>query len=295
MQSYLPSLRQLNYLLVLHELGHFGNAAKACNVTQSTLSASLKELENLMGVQLVERNRRVVRFTSVGELVVEKSRTIISQAQELSELVHMSHEPLSGELRLSVIPTIAPFFLPRALPKLRAQWPKLNIYLREETSAQACDSLHKGRADCVLLALPYACGDVECQILFEDELVMAFPHTAPVILPVLPENIDMDSLLLMEDGHCLKEHALAACNKNATAGRMGMIGTSLHTLVQMVDNGLGHTLLPQMALDAGILHGTQVRTCRIEAPHASRQIALIWRKGVRKKEEYQLLARALMG
>jgi LysR family hydrogen peroxide-inducible transcriptional activator len=159
-----------------------------------------------------------------------------------------------------VIPTIAPFLLPRLLPKLRAEWPDLKLFLREETSGAACDSLHRGHLDCVLLALPYHCGDVDRAPLFDDRLYVAFPGGQGVdpSQHVTAQAIDENQLLLLEDGHCLKDHALAACNRPELRAEATMLGTSLHTLVQMVDNGLGVTLLPEMAIRAGILRDTQV-------------------------------------
>ena len=294
MTSYLPTLKQLQYLVALKDHGHFGRAAEACFVTQSTLSAGLRELESLIGITLVERTRRVVRFTPLGNRIAEKARRILREAEELSDMARAAGAPLSGELRMGVIPTIAPFLLPSLLPKLRKDWPELKLYLREETSQQACDSLHRGQLDCVLLALPYACGDVDGAELFEDRLFVAFPPGQPGPPPgrVTPEAIDEDRLLLLEDGHCLKDHALAACNRPELRAEAAMLGTSLHTLVQMVDNGLGVTLVPEMALDAGILQGTEVVARPLEADHPARRIALVWRKGSPREKEFRLLGEA---
>ena len=154
MSIHLPTLKQLQYLVALKTHGHFGRAAEACFVTQSTLSAGIKELESLIGVTLVERTRRVVRFTPLGIRVAEKAQRILREAEDLADMVRAAGKPLAGELRMGVIPTIAPFLLPTLLPRLRAQWPDLKLYLREETSQAACDALHRGQLDCVLLALP---------------------------------------------------------------------------------------------------------------------------------------------
>lgn len=292
---YLPTLKQLQYLIALRDHGHFGKAADACFVTQSTLSAGLRELESLLGVMLVERTRRVVRFTPLGLRIAEKGQRVLREAEELAAMAKAAHKPLSGELRMGVIPTIAPFLLPRVLGKLRAEWPELKLYLREETSGAACDSLHRGHVDCVVLALPYACGDIEHVDLFEDRLFVALPkedadHYAE---KVAPSAIDPSRLLLLEDGHCLKDHALAACNRPELRAEAGMMGTSLHTLVQMVDNGLGVTMLPAMALDAGILDHTHIVARPLDSPHASRRIALIWRTGSPREKEFRILADAL--
>jgi LysR family transcriptional regulator, hydrogen peroxide-inducible genes activator len=295
MTTYLPTLKQLQYLVALHEQGHFGKAAESCFVSQSTLSAGLRELESLLGVVLVERTRRVVRFTPLGNQVVAKAHRLLREAEELSELVRSSGQPLSGELRMSVIPTIAPFLLPRILPRLRKERPALRLFLREEPSAAALESLHHGRADCVLLALPFATGEVESESLLIDRLYVAFPKDE---LPNLPREvpaslIDESRLLLLEDGHCLKEHALSACNRPELRASATMIGTSLHTLVQMVDNGLGVTMLPQMAVDAGILHDTQIAARPLKAENASRDVALVWRKNSPRADEFRLLAQEL--
>ena len=295
MSTYLPTIKQLQYLVALHEHGHFGRAAEASFVSQSTLSAGIRELESLLGVTLVERSRRVVRFTPLGEQVVAKAHRLLREAEELSDLVQASGKPLSGELRMSVIPTIAPFLLPRILPRLRRERPNLKLFLREETSDHAVESLHHGRADCVLLALPFATGEVEMAHIADDRLFIALPKDDPRDPPAVfsPEMIDEGRLLLLEDGHCLKEHALAACNRPELRASATMIGTSLHTLVQMVDNGLGMTMLPEMAIDAGILHETEVVARPLKARNASREIALIWRKNSPRGEEFRLLAEEL--
>ncbi|MDF8334798.1 hydrogen peroxide-inducible genes activator [Novosphingobium cyanobacteriorum] len=295
MSTYLPTLKQLQYLVALHEHGHFGRAADSCFVSQSTLSAGLRELESLLGVTLVERTRRVVRFTPLGNQVVAKAHRLLREAEELSELVQSHGAPLAGELRMSVIPTIAPFLLPRILPRLRRERPQLKLFLREEPSAAAIESLHHGRADCVLLALPFATGEVEVEHLFDDRLFVAFPRDDPRDPPavVSPDLIDENRLLLLEDGHCLKEHALAACNRPELRASAGVIGTSLHTLVQMVDNGLGLTMLPEMAVEAGILNDTQIVARPLKSDHAFREIALVWRRNSPRGEEFRLLAQEL--
>ena len=295
MSTYLPTIKQLQYLVALHEYGHFGRAAEASFVSQSTLSAGIRELETLLGVTLVERSRRVVRFTPLGNKVVDKAHRLLREAEELSDLVQASGKPLSGELRMSVIPTIAPFFLPRILPRLRRERPQLKLYLREEPSADAVESLHHGRADCVLLALPFPAGEVEVEHIADDRLYVAFPKDDPIDLPdtIPPAMIDEGQLLLLEDGHCFKDHALEACGRPELRTNSAVVGTSLHTLVQMVDNGLGVTMLPQMALDAGILHETDVVARPLKSKNAAREIALIWRKNSPRADEFRLLAEEL--
>jgi LysR family hydrogen peroxide-inducible transcriptional activator len=294
MQTYLPTLKQLQYLVTLQDHGHFGKAAESCFVTQSTLSASLRELESLIGVTLVERTRRVVRFTPLGVRIADKARRVLREAEELADMARSAGQPLTGELRMGVIPTIAPFLLPTMLPRVRSEWPRLKLYLREETSQTACEALQRGQLDCVLLALPYSCGEVASLELFDDPLFVAFPHgEAPAGAAVEVPAIDETRLLLLEDGHCLKDHALSACNRPDLRAHAAMMGTSLHTLVQMVDNGLGVTFIPSMAIEAGILEGTRVEAKPLRSDHGFRTIALIWRRSSPRESEFRLLGGAL--
>ncbi len=290
--TYLPTLKQLQYLVALQDHGHFGRAADACFVTQSTLSAGLRELETLIGVTLVERTRRVVRFTPLGERIADKARRVLREADELGDMARAAGRPLSGEMRMSVIPTIAPFMLPRILPRLRRDYPDLKLFLREEPSGPACERLHNGRTDCVLLALPFACGEVTAEPLFDDRLFVAFPtdddNAPPAAIPAAA--IDENRLLLLEDGHCLKDHALAACNRPELRAEATMLGTSLHTIVQMVDNGLGMTMLPEMALRSGILDNTNITARPLDAENAVRKIALVWRRASPREKDFRLLA-----
>jgi LysR family hydrogen peroxide-inducible transcriptional activator len=195
---------------------------------------------------------------------------------------------------MGVIPTIAPFLLPAMLPRVRREWPKLRLYLREETSQAACEALHRGQLDCVLLALPYGCGDVDSLLLFNDPLFVAFPRgEAPAGAVVDVASIDENRMLLLEDGHCLKDHALSACNRPDLRAHAAMMGTSLHTLVQMVDNGLGVTFVPLMAIEAGILDGTRVEAKPLRSDHGFRRIALIWRRSSPREREFRLLGAAI--
>ena len=291
---HLPTVKQLQYLVALRRFGHFGKAADACFVTQSTLSAGLRELETLLGVTLVERTRRVVRFTALGEKIADKAIAVLRETEELAEMARAQGRPLHGELRMGVIPTIAPFLLPTMLPRLREQWPELKLYLREETSGAACEALHRGQLDCVLLALPFACGEVDNTALFDDPLFVAYPQgEAPRAKSIDAAEIDESRLLLLEDGHCLKDHALSACNRPELRAHAAMMGTSLHTLVQMVDNGLGLTFVPGMAIEAGILSGTGVEAKPLRSDHPFRRIALIWRRSSPREAEFKMLATTL--
>jgi LysR family hydrogen peroxide-inducible transcriptional activator len=294
MTVHFPTIKQLQYLVALRQHGHFGKAAESCFVTQSTLSAGLRELENLLGVTLVERTRRVVRFTPLGEKIASKAVRLLRESEELTDLARAEGQPLQGELRMGVIPTIAPFLLPAMLPRLRSQWPNLKLFLREEPSQAACDALQRGQLDCVLLALPYSCGDIDKAGLFDDRLFVAFPKgEAPDDRVVDPGSLDENRLLMLEDGHCLKDHALSACNRPEMRAEAAMMGTSLHTLVQMVDNGLGLTFVPAMAIEAGILEGTAVEARPLKSDHGYRRIALVWRRSSPREEEFLLLAEAL--
>ncbi|MGE4324411.1 MAG: hydrogen peroxide-inducible genes activator [Sphingobium sp.] len=297
MSSYMPTLKQLQYLVALKEHGHFGKAADSCYVTQSTLSAGIRELESLVGVTLVERTRRVVRFTALGDRIVEKAHRVLREVEELAAIAEASGKPLTGELRMSVIPTIAPFLLPRLLPRLRADRPELKLYLREETTQASIESLRHGNVDCVLLALPFPIGELDTEILFQDQLYVAFPRDDPRDPPewIGPDMIDESKLLLLEDGHCLKDHALAACNRPELRASAMMMGTSLHTLVQMVDNGLGVTMLPEMALAAGILDHTRIAARPLRSERSHRDIALVWRRNSPREKDFRLLADILRG
>ena len=291
---FLPTLKQLQYLTALHIHGHFGHAADACFVTQSTLSAGLRELESLLGVQLVERSRRVVRFSPMGEQVVAKAYDVLREADALASLTRTTGEPLVGDLRLGVIPTIAPFLLPRVLPAVRAAFPALRLHLREDMSGAACEALARGMLDAVLLALPWDCGTIEAMPLFDDAFHLVF-HPADRIDPppqVAPDMIADNSLLMLEDGHCLKDQGLAACGRPELRADPAHRGTSLVTLVQMVAGRMGQTLVPQMAIDAGLLGGTGL-IARPLTGGAARTIALVWRVGSLRAAEFRLLGETL--
>jgi len=287
----LPTLKQLRYLVALREQMHFSRAAEACHVTQSTLSAGIAELEGLLQASLVERTRRSVFFTPLGEEVVAKARRVLAEADGLVELASAAREPLSGTIRMGIIPTIAPFLLPRAMPALRTAYPKLKLRLREQMSELLCQEVHSGELDLVLYALPYRCGEVHEERLFDDPFYAAYPPgEAPLPETVSTADLDGETLLLLEEGHCLRDHALAACSLPGIDPTRSILGTSLHTLVQMVDTGLGMTLLPKMAIDGGLLNGTGVRAVPLAGEAPARTIGLIWRKNSPRAEEYRLLA-----
>ena len=290
----LPTLRQLRYLVALAEHKHFGRAAETCLATQSTLSAGLQELENLLGVTLVERTKRRVMLTPLGEEIVARAREVLRGAEEIADLAAASSEPLSGPLRLGVIPTIGPFLLPRVLPRLREAHPDLRLYLREDLTARLLDRLGFGDLDVVLIALPYPAGDIKTLAVGEDPFVLACPPDHPLAAKpdITSDDLLGADLLLLEEGHCLREHALAACRLPGPAKGEGVLGTSLATLVQMVANGLGVTLLPKMAVDCGVLAGTTLVTRPI-ADSGTRTIGLAWRPSSPRKRDFQALAEFL--
>ena len=285
MIAFTPSLRQLRYLVELGEQRHFGRAAANLGVGQSTLSAGIAELERLVGVQLVERTKRTVRFTDLGEAFVARARSVVEASVALTEFAAAAAKPLTGRLRLGVIPTIAPFLLPRVIAPLRAQFPSLTLAIREQTSEQACAALHRGALDCVLFALPFDCGRIEYAEVMRDPILL---YRAAASAPGPP---DPESLLLLEEGHCLNDHALTACG--FPRGRdPAMVATSLHTLVVMVDAGLGTTFLPKLAVDAGILRDRQVAATPL-GDAAERRIVLAWRAESARVTDFRALAQAL--
>lgn len=293
--NHLPTLRQLRYLVALAEEAHFGRAAANCFVTQSTLSAGIKELEEILDTRLVERTKRSVMVTPLGEEITHRARRIISEAEGLAELAASSRKPLVGDLRFGVIPTIGPFLLPRVLPELRATFPELKLYLREEQTLHLLELLSKGHIEVVLMALPYEMRGVETHLLVDDPFFVGLPrsHALAARKSLSPEELDPETLLLLEDGHCLRAHALSACQLVQGPVRRALEATSLHTLVQMVDFGLGVTLLPKLAVDGGVLRGTDIEIRPLTGKLVSRQIGLVWRKTSGRGREFRLLGECL--
>ena len=291
----IPTLRQLRYLVAVVDRCHFGQAAAACTVSQSTLSASIQELEELLGAPLLERTKRSVVPTALGRNVADRARGLLKGAEDLMDAGLAARDPLSGPLHLGIIPTIGPFLLPRAMPRLRESFPKLQLYLREDQTARLLERLDAGELDAVLLALPYALGDLEVMDLGEDRFSVVYPadHRLPATGAVTPADIARENLLLLEDGHCLRDQALAACELESARRNTAFNGTSLHTLVQMVANGLGVTLMPQMALDAGIVRGLDVAVRPMADGTQHRRIGLVWRRTSARKETFRRLGEAL--
>jgi len=289
----LPTLRQLRYLTALAQHRHFGRAADACFATQSTVSAGLVELETLLNVTLVERSRRRVLMTPLGQQIAERAQKILQSAEDLVDLAQLSgQDPLSGPLNLGVIPTIAPYVLPMLLPVLRQAFPKLKLHLREDLTANLLDRLTGGTLDIVLIALPYQTEGLECVALSDDPFVFACmpDHALAAHADICAHDLDGAGLVLLEEGHCLRDHSLAACSLSALDLGETIQATSLATLVQMVASGLGVTILPQLAVDRGVLAGTHIITRPLAPPSSSRELALCWRDSAVRKPEFQLLA-----
>src|SRR5262245_15095347 len=290
---HLPSLKQLRYLVALEEHRHFGRAATACFVSQSTLSAGLKELETALDAELVERNNRTVVFTALGLEVAQRAKRVLREAEELAELAARSKEPLSGRLRLGVIPTIAPYLLPKTLPVLRKAYPKLQLYLTEDQTARLLALLEDGTLDLVLLALPYHADNVETLALFKDGFQLVTRKDSPLAQKKAATTADLKDadLLLLAEGHCLREHALAACR--LPQADSGFAGASLNTLVEMVAGGLGVTLLPDMAVPTHVPKQGELVARPFDRGGAGRQIGLAWRTTSSRAEEFREFGAAL--
>ena len=286
----LPSTKQLKYFVALAETEHFGRAAIASHVSQSAFSNAIKELESTLDAQLVDRTNRQVTITATGQQVATMARLVLRDMQDLVETASGGKQPLCGELRLGVIPTIAPFLLPQVLPKLRRQFPELKLLLVEDQTDRIYARLKAGELDLLLLGLPWAMRGIEQRVLFRDPFQLACRKGTT---RVDPENyqfnrLDADSILLLEDGHCLRDHALAACKIRNTQKVQRFAASSLLTLVEMVDADLGITFLPEMARNSSLLRNTAVKLYPM--PDSSyRNIGLAWRQGSGRTDEFEML------
>jgi LysR family hydrogen peroxide-inducible transcriptional activator len=287
-----PSIKQLRYLCAVAEHKHFTKAADACFVTQSTLSAAIAELESQLDAKVFERNKKSVLITPLGEKLLKQARVILGDVEDFVALARAYAEPLSGDLRLGVIPTIGPFLLPPMLSSLRRKFPKLKLFLKEEMSAQLERQLQQGQLDLIILALPYALPDMEVISLCKDEFLLCLPpgHSFENLKQVEQKQLRGESLLLLEEGHCLRDHALEACQLKAAATDIVYQGNSLHTLVQMVANGLGLTLLPAMSVAADVLGDTHLSIKHFSNENVDREIGMAWRKTDPRRDDYLLLA-----
>lgn len=285
-----PTIRQLRYFVALCEEGHFGRAAARSFVSQSAFSTSIQDLESLLGTQLVDRTRRQVTITSVGQEVATQARLCLRDVESLVELAGQRQRPLSGPLRLGVIPTIAPFLLPGLLPRLRRQFPQLKLFLTEDQTENLHERLLDGELDLLLLALPYDLRSTHTMVLFKDPFCLAVRKGSSIVEPdnYRFNRLQSESILLLEDGHCLRDHALAACRIRNTEKVARFAASSLLTLVEMVDADLGMTFLPEMARGSALLKNTRVRMHPM-TERSYREIGLAWRKGSNRVEEFRLL------
>jgi LysR family hydrogen peroxide-inducible transcriptional activator len=286
----LPTIKQLRYFVALEEYQHFGKAAEACFVSQSAFSVAIRELESGLGVRLVDRTNRKVTVNQLGREVATQARLCIRDMEALVEVARGNREALAGPLHLGVIPTIAPFLLPKVLPALRKAHPRLQLLLCEETTQRIYDKLMAGQLDLILLALPYELRNVELMPLFKDRFRLACRAGTKL---VDPENyrfnrLNAHSVLLLEDGHCLRDHAISACRIRKLDKISRFSVSSLLTLVEMVDADLGITYLPEMAEGSSILSGTRVKTYPMR-DDAYRDIGLAWRRGSGRTGEFRLL------
>jgi LysR family hydrogen peroxide-inducible transcriptional activator len=286
----LPTVKQLRYFVALESLEHFGKAAEACFVSQSAFSTAIRELETTLEVQLVDRTNKNVTVTHIGRQIAAEARRCLRDLEGLVEIARSNHEPLSGELRIGVIPTIAPFLLPSVLPAIRQKFPQLRPYLTEDMTLHIYDKLMNGELDLIILALPFALRNVETLTLFEDRFLLACredtKHTRP--RGYIFDELNPESILLLEDGHCLRDHALSACHLQDMDKVSRFTASSLLTLVQMVDADLGISYLTEMVEGSPLLEGTSVKMWPL--PEESfREIGLAWRRGSAREAEFTQL------
>jgi len=294
--SHSPTLKQLRYLCAVARFQHFGRAAESLHISQSTLSTAILELEQALAVKLVERSNKGVLLTALGEDVVERSYAILTSVSDLMALCDSSQGEFSSRMRLGVIPTIAPFLLPEILSGLRAKHPQFQLYIREDLSARLINSLKRGELDLLLLALPYAAEGVETMQLFADDFLLVYPvgHELGQLPNLLSKDLKGRELLLLEDGHCMRDHALEVCKLKDSDVQAPYQASSLNTIVQMVANGIGVSLLPKMGLQANLLSAANVKTRAFDEPNICRQIGLMWRQKCPREDEFRKLGQFIM-
>ena len=293
------TLKQMHYFVVLSETRNFTRAAEQCFVTQSTLSASLKELEDALAATLVERDRQSVQLTALGEQTVVLAQQILAQAADVVDLAHAARAPMAGRLRIGAIPTIAPFVLPDLMARARASYPELKLLLVEEQTAVLIERIEAGALDAALLALPTDTGKLRVQALYTDEFwLAALPGDSAVEAEHAKLGVDASArLILLEEGHCLREHALAACPKRvreANTTDLDVEASSLLTLIHMANAGLGLALVPELALRAGLLKDLSLIAKPFASPAPRRTIALVSRATSARGAELKALAGMLI-
>ena len=285
------TLRQLRYLTSLSRHRHFGRAAEDCAISQPALSMQLKQLEREIGAELIERRPGDIMLTDIGGEVAERAEHILAASRDLVDFAR-HRELLSGNLRLGIIPTLAPYVLPRVLPRLQADFPHLRLEVRETQTKLLLDELSRGDLDCAMLALPVEGVEVETLVLFDDPFVLAVPANEKQSARgrVSIEDVDQSRLILLEEGHCLRDQALAFCATTRHDAPAGLGATSLATVMQMVANGYGVTLLPQVAVDAE-LRDRRVKLLRFAEPEPVRTIGLAWRRTSPRKKDFAALGK----
>jgi LysR family hydrogen peroxide-inducible transcriptional activator len=289
------SLRQLRYLESLAETRHFGHAAETCAVSQPALSMQIKELEYELKLSLVERRKSGVELTEKGEEIARRARTILASVRDLVDFAKREEGVLSGVLKLGAIPSVAPYLLPAALPELQRCFPALNLQLRETMTENLVHELVTGDLDVILIALPIDDPEVETLHLFDDNFILATKAT-PGNARLRRASQDMladERLLLLEEGHCLRDQALSYCHMMTREARESFGASSLATIVQMVANGYGVTLLPKMAISSEIHQGGDIRLLRFPEPQPKREIGLAWRKTSPRKAEFAQFGKLL--
>ncbi|MDX1626646.1 MAG: LysR substrate-binding domain-containing protein [Wenzhouxiangellaceae bacterium] len=274
------NLRALHYLVTLADVRHFSKAAELCHVSQPTLSTQIRKLEEELDVQLVERSPRQVMLTEVGEDVVERARAILSESDAIRAIARRARDPHSGTLRLGLFPTLAPYLLPHVVPELRNRFPRLSLRLFEEKTEDVISMLTQGRLDAGLLALPVESEQLATRVLFEEPFVLALPegHALAKKRSIVLDDLEDEELLLLEDGHCLREQALEVCQLAGAHEKLDFHATSMETLRQMVAAGTGITLMPVMAVNAPVAPTRNLVTRPFAQPGPKRTIALVWRK-----------------
>lgn len=289
------TLRHMRYLAALAEHRHFGRAAEACAVTQPALSMQIRDLEKLLGVKLVERRPGEAALTEIGIEVAQRGDRVLMAARDLVDFARHRSQPLTGKLVLGVIPSLAPYVLPRILPALHRRYPELRIELRETLTKPLTGELARGALDVVMLALPVAEAEVETFHLFDDPFLLAMPadDARPETAPVRAQDIDQQRLILLEEGHCLRDQALAYCGGLKREGSMGLGATSLATVMQMVANGYGITLVPQVAVDVEV-RDARVKLLRFAEPEPMRSIGLAWRRTSPRKADFVALGQLIV-